>query len=127
MRPPDNLHELPAKMSRKKSYTPKLPSVPPTLTKEAGGWWKRLIDQYAIDDDYGLLLLQTALEAFDRMREAQAVVSEEGLQVTDRYGQIKSHPACTIEKDSRSQMLASFKALNLDLEPLSKPGRPVTT
>ena len=66
----------------------------------------------------------TALEAFGRMREAQTVIAVEGLQISDRYDQMKAHPACGIEKDSRSQMLTSFKALNLDIEPLSKGGRP---
>ena len=124
MKAPDNLHRIAPATT--KTYQSKLPRVPVTLSKEAGTWWKRLIREYMIDDDYGLLLLQTALEAFGRMREAQAVIAEEGLQVTDRYGQIKSHPATTVEKDSRSQMLASFKCMNLDVEPLSKAGRPST-
>ena len=60
------------------------------------------------------------------MRQAQAVIATEGLQYTDRYQQAKCHPATVVEKDSRSQMLASFKVLNLDVEPLAKPGRPST-
>ena len=124
MKIPNNLHRMTAHDT--KPYAPKIPRAPGVLSKEARAWWKKLIREYSVDDDYGLLILQTALEAFDRMRQAQAVIATEGLQFTDRYGQAKCHPATVVEKDSRSQMLASFKVLNLDIEPLVKPGRPST-
>ena len=121
MKVPENLHHMPD-MSVK-SYALNTPRTPSTLSKEAGRWWKKLIQEYGIDDDYGYLLLQTALEAFDRMRQAQAVIAKEGMTYIDRYDQAKCHPATVVEKDSRSQMLTSFKALNLDIEPLGKAGR----
>ena len=99
--------------------------APVSLTKEATNWWERLTKEYAIEDEAGFLLLQTALEAFDRMKEAQKVVSKEGMQVKDRFGQPKAHPLLTVERDSRAQMLMALKSLNLDLEPLRDgPGRP---
>jgi P27 family predicted phage terminase small subunit len=99
--------------------------TPTTLSEEATGWWKRLTTEYGIDDDAGLLLLQTALEAFERMRQAQEVVKAEGPQVKDRFEQFKAHPLLTVERDSRAQMMMALKALNLDLEPLRDgPGRP---
>lgn len=98
---------------------------PKTLSTEASSWWKKLIEDYAINDEAGFLLLQTGLEAFDRMRGAQEVIRREGLQVKDRFDQAKAHPLLTVERDSRAQMLMALKALNLDLEPLNdKPGRP---
>lgn len=98
---------------------------PKTLSAEASRWWKKLIEDYDITDEAGFLLLQTGLEAFDRMRGAQDVIRREGLQVKDRFGQMKSHPLLTTERDSRAQMLMALKALNLDLEPLREaPGRP---
>jgi len=98
---------------------------PKTLSAEASRWWKKLTEDYEICDEAGFLLLQTALEAFDRMREAQAVITREGLTVKDRFDQAKAHPLTVVERDSRAQMLAALKALNLDLEPLrDAPGRP---
>ncbi|WP_224982718.1 phage terminase small subunit P27 family [Geomonas agri] len=100
--------------------------VPKHLSKEAKAQWKRLLDEYGIEDEAGLLILQTGLEAFDRMRQAQAVIAEEGLTVKDRFDQAKAHPLTTVERDARAAMLAALKALNLDLEPLQdRPGRPV--
>lgn len=81
--------------------------------------------EYQIDDQAGLLLLQTALEAFDRMKAAQERINADGEAVTDRFGQIKPHPLLPAERDARAQMLAALKQLNLDLEPLrDRPGRP---
>lgn len=98
---------------------------PKNLSTEARKWWRQILDEYCIDDPSGLLLLQTALEAFDRMRQAQKIVDDQGATVIDRFQQVKSHPQLTIERDARSQMIQALKALNLDLEPLRDgPGRP---
>lgn len=100
-------------------------SAPKHLTKEARDWWDRIVTEYGIDDDAGLLLIQTALEAFDRMRECQKAIKRDGPQVKDRFDQLKPHPLLPIERDARSQMLVALKQLNLDLEPLrDAPGRP---
>nr|WP_016856006.1 hypothetical protein [Halomonas smyrnensis] len=100
-------------------------SAPEHLSDEARAWWGKLADEYGIDDEAGLLLLQTALEAFDRMRQCQAAIARDGVSIVDRFEQIKPHPLLNGERDSRSQMLAALKAMNLDLEPLRDgPGRP---
>ncbi len=99
--------------------------APKALSREAKGWWKRLVTEYGLDDEAGLLLLQIALESFDRMRSAQAAIDKDGPSVRDRWGQVKPHPLLTTERDSRSGMLAALRAMNLDVEPLrDAPGRP---
>ena len=97
---------------------------PKTLSREAGAWWVRLCAEYPLDDEAARFLLETALTAFDRMRQAQQAIAEHGLTVTDRWGQTKPNPATQIERDARSGMLQAFKALCLDVEPLNAPGRP---
>jgi P27 family predicted phage terminase small subunit len=100
-------------------------SPPKGLSTAAKAWWKRLASEYGIDDDAGLLLLQTGLEAFDRMRGAQEAIQRDGMTVLDRFGQRKAHPLLPAERDARAQMLAALRALNLDVEPLhDRPGRP---
>lgn len=100
-------------------------NAPPGLSVAARGWWKKLIAEYEIADQAGLLLLQTALEAFDRMKQAQKLIKQDGAVVNDRFGQPRAHPAATIERDARAAMLSALKALNLDLEPLRDgAGRP---
>ena len=125
MKPPANLHRI-TPQSSGKPPRPQLPAAPKTLSVEAKRWWKSILQEFDISDRAGMLLLQTCLEAFTRMRQAQGLLDAEGLTVVDRYGQHKQHPAAAIERDQRAQMLASLKALNLDVMPLSKAGRPAT-
>ena len=99
--------------------------IPGHLSEEAGHLWESIVSDYGVGDDAGRLLLTSALESFDRLREAQAVIDTEGLTVKDKFGQDKVHPLLAVERDSRSAMLRSLKALNLDIEPLHPgPGRP---
>jgi P27 family predicted phage terminase small subunit len=101
------------------------PKPPATLSAHARRWWASIREEYDITEAGGLLILQTAGEAYDRMKAAQAIIKAEGMTTTDRHGQLKAHPCCQIEQVNRQQLLASLKALNLDLEPLkSRIGRP---
>ena len=103
----------------------KNPAAPRTLSTEARRWWRRLVNEYAIEDEAGVLILQTALEAHDRMRDCQRAITQDGASIKDRWGQVKPHPLLSAERDARAAMLAALKALNLDLEPLKdRPGRP---
>lgn len=100
-------------------------AAPEHLSPEARDWWQRITTEYQLDDDAGRLLLQTALEAFDRMRECQTAIEQDGMIVRGSTRQPRSHPLLTVERDARSQMLSALKSLNLDLEPLrDRPGRP---
>ena len=100
-------------------------SKPPTmLSREAKGWWRKIVTEWQLDDP-ALLILGSALESFDRMRQAQAILDKEGVVISDRFGQPKQHPATLVERDAKSVMLRALKTLNLDMEPLhDKPGRP---
>jgi P27 family predicted phage terminase small subunit len=95
-----------------------IPKPPKHLSADARRWWQEIQAEYRIVDPGGRLLLQTAMEAFDRMRQSQTIISEQGATLKDRFDQVKSHPQLTIERDARSQMIQSLKALALDPEQL---------
>jgi P27 family predicted phage terminase small subunit len=100
------------------------PKAPAGLSTEAKKWWRKIVGEWSMDDS-GLMILESALECFDRMRQAQASIAAEGAVVKDRFGQLKQHPAILTERDAKGGLLRHLKALNLDLEPLNpKPGRP---
>jgi P27 family predicted phage terminase small subunit len=102
----------------------RLPKPPKKLSREAKQWWSKIVGTWDLDDP-GLMLLESVLEAFDRMRDAQAMLEKDGAVVKDRFGQLKAHPATLIERDAKGTLLRTLRALNLDLEPLNdKPGRP---
>lgn len=113
-----------AKPSLKTSLPPGM-NPPPTLSATAQSWWRRLRLEYQIDDSAGLLLLGAAMEALDRTNDSEARVRRDGAFVKDRFGQLRPHPGIAVARDARGQLLASLKALNVDLEPLRDgPGRP---
>lgn len=98
--------------------------VPAGLSPAAKAWWKRLHSEFDLTDQAAAFLLESALRSFDRMTEAAELVAKHGIVVVDKFGQLKSNPATTVERDSRAAMHAAFKALNLDVLPPMKPGRP---
>lgn len=100
-------------------------SAPDTLSKEAAQWWDKIVYEFDITDEAGFLLLQTAMESFDRMKQCQRRIKKDGQVIHDRFKQLRVHPLLAAERGARAQMLAALKALNLDLEPLrAGPGRP---
>lgn len=94
------------------------PRAPDHLSEPAAAWWVRIVKGWDLDDA-ALLILQTSLEAFDRMVEAQQVIQESGLLVDGKVS-----PAARVERDSRAALLAGIKQLHLDLEPVGPVGRP---
>ena len=97
---------------------------PRDLSPEAKAWWRTIVTEYTIDDDAGVLILQTAMQAFDRLRGAQAILKAQGIIILDRFGATKQHPATLIERDARTALMRSLKALNLDILPPGPVGRP---
>ncbi len=95
-------------------------NVRPEAKREA----RKLIIEYSIDDVGGLLYIQSFADAYTQELNAMDIVETDGLTFKDRFEQVKSHPLCSVIRDARSQKLAALKCLNLDIEPLKKPGRP---
>jgi P27 family predicted phage terminase small subunit len=98
---------------------------PDNLSEEAQSLWRQIVQEYELDDSLGMLLLARALEAFDRMRQAQMVIKEHGPVFIDRFKQLRANPACTIERDAGAAMLQALRQLNIDVEVVSpRTGRP---
>ena len=99
--------------------------APKSLSKAAADWWNRMMTEFSIDDDGGRMVLEITLLAWDRLEQARKVLATDGLTVTGAAGTTRPHPCIAIERDARSAVLAGFRALHLDLEPLRDgPGRP---
>lgn len=61
-----------------------------------------------------LKILQCACEAWDRLQAARAQIDNDGLTFTDRLGNMRPHPACAIERDSRIGFIRAIKELGFD-------------
>ncbi len=91
------------------------PKPPRGLSRKACRIWREITRQYVLDAR-GLLLLQSALEAFDRVQECRKVVRQEGLQVVDPSGRTRAHPLLAVERDARQAMHRALRELPLPKE-----------
>ena len=105
-------------MSKKTARTPG------NLSNESKGIWKKLNSEWEFDTQ-ALLILKTALEAYDRLTEARSQIDEEGITYLTDTGYRREHPAIKIEKQARDGFLAAWRMLNLNIEPPGDIGRPV--
>jgi P27 family predicted phage terminase small subunit len=94
---------------------------PVWLIKEALHMWQRitpLLCAQKVLQFTDLHNLELFYMAYGRWREAQELLTREGLIVTDDKGNTKKHPAATIVNET-SKQLATFGAL-LGLDPSSR-------
>lgn len=90
---------------------------PEHLSDESRTLWMQIVSDYALDDAAGLTLLREGLDALDGIRACQAQIKADGLMVAGSRRQKRPHPLLKAEAEYRRQMLACFRALNLDLAP----------
>lgn len=101
-------------------------AAPAHLSLESRRLWRETVKSYDLEARHEAILL-VALEAFDRMREAQAAVKADGAYVEGRFG-MKAHPGLSVERDSRLAFMRAVRELGLDLEtPASRPPTPWRT
>lgn len=92
-------------------------SAPGHLSAEAKRLWRDVVRDYAVDDAAGQALLLRACEALDGLRECQQAIRKDGIVTSGSRNQPRPHPLLRYEAEYSRQMLAAFRALNLDLEP----------
>jgi phage terminase small subunit len=93
-----------------------VPAPPASLSKGAKKLWRRLAADGGLDDPGRLLVLRTCLEAWDVMVKCQAHIDVDGLQVPDRFGQLKPHPLLPALRDSRAAVQNGLKILGVHLD-----------
>lgn len=67
-------------------------------------------------DDVARGILRSAAEALQRSDEAAAIVTRDGMIITDRFGIPSKHPASILERDFRTQAITALQKLGLNLE-----------
>ena len=88
--------------------------VPKGLSKEAQGWFRRIVSDYQLaDDSAAKLLLQTGLEAWDESRLCRSDIARNGFTIVGRFNERRPNPAVSAMARSRSAFLRSFTALGL--------------
>ena len=91
----------------------KLPNPPKTLSREARRWWRRIVAEWHVEAE-GLLLLQAALECWDRYVEARDLLAADGPVVTNPdSGVQRVHPASHVARDSLREFRQLWRQLGL--------------
>lgn len=104
----------------------KKPKCPVGISKEAQKLWHSTLNDYVVESDAGLKLLEAACRAWDRLRDAQRMIARDGSTFHDRFGQPRNHPALEVELKCSAEFRALLKQLGVDEEdePPRGPGRP---
>jgi P27 family predicted phage terminase small subunit len=82
------------------------------LTRPMQRFYRRLTRSYQLLDHHRSILV-AALEAHDRMEQAQAALLRDGLTLKTRHGEIRAHPCAAIERDSRLAFWRGLRELGL--------------
>lgn len=75
---------------------------------------KRLLAEHSITGAASLTLLDTACAALDQALEAERILAKDGLVTGGQRGH-RQHPAVNISRDARNRLLASLRALGVEL------------
>jgi len=95
--------------------------APKHLRAPTAAWFRRVVAGYDLDEHH-VRLLTLAGEAFDRASEARELVEAEGIVFSNRFGELRAHPAVAIERDSRIGFARLVRQLDLADEPDSLAG-----
>ena len=96
---------------------------PKHLSREAKSIWRKVLEGYELED-WHCRVLQSALEAWDRMQQARETLAADGVTYTDRFGAPRKHPAVSIEENSRVAFLRAMRELDLEAETVSETRPP---
>jgi|SRR6516162_3321500 P27 family predicted phage terminase small subunit len=77
--------------------------------------WRDVFADFELPTKAGLHVLTSALEAHQRARECREAISDEGLTVEGRDGQLRPHPLLAAERDARAAWLSGIRILGLEL------------
>lgn len=100
---------------------------PPTfLGKKGRNFFKKQAEKYHFDDQHGIELLTHAAQVLDRLEDVRKRIDEEGLLVTNRFGELRENPAVKVERDQKILFARLVRELNFDIpedEEYTRPPR----
>ncbi len=102
------------------------PSIAPPahLSDEAAAWWRDVLCDYDLEPHH-VRLLQAAGEAWDRMQQARKALADHGgLTFLSSSGDIRAHPAVSMERDARVAFARLVRELDLDAGAPAERSRP---
>lgn len=91
-----------------------LPPAPHHLSDASAALWRRVVDRYVIGAAEGLPLLENALTALDRARQAREDIAANGIRWTNQdSGAVHVNPAVRVERDALKEFRITWAQLEL--------------
>src|SRR5262245_21835434 len=97
---------------------------PRPLGKHGMALWRRVTDEYAIDDSGGVELLALACQALDRAESCREQIDEAGEVIMVNGVPARAHPLLQSELANRAFASKCLERLGLAAEPAKAVGRP---
>jgi len=91
----------------------KLPDAPEHLSDDAKSWWRRVVEDYALEPHH-LRILALACSAWDQAALARAILAIAGFTFTDKWGQPRARPEVAIEQQARRDFARLLRELGLE-------------
>jgi P27 family predicted phage terminase small subunit len=85
------------------------------LSRRSRALYRRITEDYELGPHHERIL-QLLCEALDRAEAAQAEIAQHGITDTDRYGQVREHPAVKTKRDAEVTAARLLRELDLDAE-----------
>jgi phage terminase small subunit len=87
--------------------------APKHLSRQSAAWWRSVMRDWDLEPHHEQVLTACA-ETLDRIAEARAAIEKDGAYIVDRYGQLKPHPALSVERLQRLALVRLLKPLDLE-------------
>ena len=100
----------------------KIPAAPAGLSAASKKIWAAVNTEWRLGVD-SIVMLQTALEALDRLKQAQKQVDKDGITITSSSGMIKPHPSLRLEKEAGGRFMQAWRQLGFGQEAPAEAGR----
>jgi P27 family predicted phage terminase small subunit len=88
---------------------------PKSLGKTGRKFWESVLAAYALEDEHHCRLLENAALCLDRAAAAREQIKKDGITCTNRFGELREHPAANTERQSMTLFRQHVRELGLDL------------
>jgi P27 family predicted phage terminase small subunit len=95
--------------------TNEIMKAPSSLNKPGRKFWKTIVNDYILDVDKQALLEQ-ACRCLDEISEHEQAIEKDGRYFTDRYSQVKEHPASAALRQTRALFQRLVREIGFDID-----------
>jgi len=95
--------------------------APSGLKAPGRRFWKKVMAEYVLKDTHDLERLRQCCQCLDTIGAAEAVISEEGHFVFNRFEERREHPALKTQRDTTALFCRIIREMGLDIDTPDAP------